>query len=85
MHGILVDAGISGTAIRKSLKNLGISMQAIMGVLVTHNHTDHTRGLYQLMAKNNLTACTTPAIRAGIISPKSKISLNFFREKGSQE
>jgi len=82
MHGILVDAGISGTAIRKSLKNLGISMQAIMGVLVTHNHTDHTRGLHQLITKNNLPVFTSPAIRASIFSPKSKISINSFHEIG---
>ena len=84
-HGILIDAGISGTAIRKSLKNLGISMQAIMGVLVTHNHTDHVRGLYQLTRKNNLPAFTSPNIWKSILSPKNKISSDCIREIGLQQ
>jgi glyoxylase-like metal-dependent hydrolase (beta-lactamase superfamily II) len=39
-YGILIDAGISATSIRKFLKNMNISMQTIMGVMVTHNHID---------------------------------------------
>ena len=44
-HGILIDAGISATSIRKFLKSMNISMQTIMGVLITHNHSDHIKGL----------------------------------------
>jgi len=84
-HGILIDAGISGTAIRKALKNLGISMQTIMGVLVTHNHSDHTRGLFQLMRKNNLPAFTSAKIRESILSPKCKIPSDSIREIGLQQ
>ena len=84
-HGILIDAGISGTAIRKSLKKLGISMQTIMGVLVTHNHTDHVRGLYQLTNKSYLPAFTTPKIWKSILSPEINISSDCIREIGLQE
>lgn len=84
-HGILIDAGISGTAIRKSLKNLGISMQSIMAVLITHNHTDHIRGLYQLSRKNNLPAFTTSKIWKSILSPKNKIPGDSIREIGLQQ
>ena len=84
-HGILIDAGISGTAIRKSLKKLDISIQSIMGILVTHNHTDHVRGLYQLTSKNNLPAFTTPDIWKSILSPKNKISNDCIREIGLQQ
>ncbi len=81
-HGILIDAGISGTAIRKALKNLGISMQTIMGVMVTHNHTDHIRGLHQLIRKNNLPLFTTPKIRESIQFPKNKIPGDCICEIG---
>jgi len=84
-HGILIDAGISGTAIRKTLKKLGISMQTIMGVLVTHNHTDHVKGLHQLTRKNNLPVFTTPKIWESILSPKNNISSDCIREIGLQQ
>ena len=79
-HGILIDAGISGTAIRKSLKKMGISIQSIMGILVTHNHTDHTRGLEQLTRRNKLPVFTTAKIFKSINQPKNQISGDCFRE-----
>lgn len=79
-HGILIDAGISATSIRKFLKNMNIPMQSIMGVLITHNHIDHIRGLELLIRKNNLPAYTTDKIWKGILSPKNKISGDCIRE-----
>ena len=79
-HGILIDAGISGTSIRKNLKNLGISMQSILGVLITHNHTDHVRGLYQLVKKSQLPVFTTSRIWKSILSPDFSITSASFRE-----
>lgn len=79
-HGILIDAGISGTAIRKALKNMGISMQSIMGVLVTHNHSDHIRGLYQLIRKNKLPAFTSQKVWQSILTSKNNISTDCIRE-----
>jgi phosphoribosyl 1,2-cyclic phosphodiesterase len=79
-HGILIDAGISASLIRKFLKNIGISMHTIMGVLVTHNHTDHIRGLEVLTKKNNLPAFTTARIWESILSPINKISKDCIRE-----
>lgn len=84
-HGILIDAGISGTAIRKMLHKMGISIQSIMGVLVTHNHTDHVRGLYQLAMKNNLPVFTTPKIRKSLLTPDAKISSSSIHEIGLQQ
>jgi len=73
-HGILIDAGISATSIRKFLKNMDISMQTIMGVLITHNHIDHIRGLELLIRKNSLPAFTTQKIWESILTPRKKIS-----------
>ncbi|HEX2922272.1 MAG TPA: MBL fold metallo-hydrolase [Bacteroidales bacterium] len=61
-HGILVDAGISATSIRKHLKSIDVSLQSIMGVLVTHNHSDHIRGLEVLIRKNHIPVFTTKNI-----------------------
>jgi phosphoribosyl 1,2-cyclic phosphodiesterase len=79
-HGILIDAGISATSIRKFLKNMDVSMQTIMGVLVTHNHIDHIRGLELLIRKNTLPAFTTRKIWESILYPKNKISPDCIRE-----
>ena len=79
-HGILIDAGISATSIRKFLKDMDISMQTIMGVLVTHNHSDHIRGLEVLTRKNHLPAFTTFKIWESINNPHNRISRDCIRE-----
>lgn len=79
-HGILIDAGISATSIRKFLKTMGISMQTIMGVLVTHNHSDHIKGLEVLTRKNSLPAFTTSTVWHSILSPSLQIRRDCIRE-----
>jgi phosphoribosyl 1,2-cyclic phosphodiesterase len=84
-NGILIDAGIPAGSIRKFLKNMDISMQTIMGVLVTHNHTDHIRGLELLTRKNKLPVYTTPNIWQSIIPRLKSISGTTIREIGLQQ
>lgn len=85
-HGILIDAGISAGAIRKFLKGLGISMNTIMGVLVTHNHSDHVRGLEVLTRKNNIPVFTTETIWKSILAhPDSTISPDCIRKVYAQK
>lgn len=80
LHGILVDAGISATSIRRFLKDMNISMQSIMGVLITHNHIDHIKGLDVLLRKNTLPAFTTQKIWKSILNPYIKITSDCIRE-----
>jgi phosphoribosyl 1,2-cyclic phosphodiesterase len=79
-HGILIDAGISTSSIRRFLKEMDISMQTIMGVLITHNHVDHIRGLQGLTRKSTLPAFTTGKIWESILTPYTKISRDCIRE-----
>jgi len=79
-HGILIDAGISATSIRKFLKSMDVSMQTIMGVLITHNHIDHIKGLELLTRKNSLPVFTTRKIWKSILTPQIKISTDCIRE-----
>ena len=79
-HGILIDAGISASTIRKFLKEMDISMQTIMGVLITHNHIDHIRGLQVLARKNSIPAFTTSKIWESILTPYIKISRDCIKE-----
>ncbi|MEX1257343.1 MAG: MBL fold metallo-hydrolase [Gemmatimonadota bacterium] len=42
---ILVDAGLSGRELAIRLERLGIAPEGVDGVVVTHEHGDHTRGI----------------------------------------
>jgi phosphoribosyl 1,2-cyclic phosphodiesterase len=79
-HGILIDAGISATSIRKFLKSINVSMQTIMGVMITHNHSDHIKGLEVLTRKNHLPAFSTLKVWESILSPQVRIPPDCIRE-----
>jgi phosphoribosyl 1,2-cyclic phosphodiesterase len=79
-QGILIDAGISTKSVNKFLKDIDVPMHTIMGVLITHNHTDHIKGLEVLTRKNNLPAFTTRKIWNSILTTKRKISQDCIRE-----
>jgi phosphoribosyl 1,2-cyclic phosphodiesterase len=46
---ILIDAGISMRRIETSLRNQGLTVKDIGGVLITHEHSDHISGLKMLI------------------------------------
>ena len=49
---ILIDAGISTKRIHDSMNRIGADRQSIEGVFITHEHTDHVKGLRVLTKKN---------------------------------
>ena len=51
---VLVDAGISMRRIEASLREAGIAMSDITGVLITHEHSDHISGLKMLLKYHHL-------------------------------
>lgn len=52
--GVLVDCGVSGKEILNGLKNIGICTSTIKAILVTHEHSDHTKGLGIISRKLNI-------------------------------
>ena len=48
---ILIDAGISGRRVFKSLEDAEVSIDKISAVLITHEHTDHIKSLRTLTRK----------------------------------
>lgn len=48
---LLVDIGLSKIKIEKGLSNYGISPSEIDGILITHDHSDHIRGLGVFLRK----------------------------------
>ena len=51
---VLLDAGISARRITAGLKALHMDIKNISAISLTHEHTDHTRGLKTLLKKNDI-------------------------------
>ena len=53
-HSFLVDAGLSGKALEGLFKDIGRDMSKLSGILVTHEHSDHIKGLGVVARKHKL-------------------------------
>ena len=51
---ILVDAGLSGARVVQALEGIGVPPGSLSGILVTHEHVDHIRGIGVLSRKFDL-------------------------------
>ncbi len=49
--GILIDAGVSARALSTAFCELGRDLASVEGIFITHEHTDHTKGLRMLAKK----------------------------------
>jgi phosphoribosyl 1,2-cyclic phosphodiesterase len=57
---VLIDAGISCRETERRMNRLGLSIQKIRAIFITHEHTDHTRGVAVLSRKYSLPVYITP-------------------------
>lgn len=57
--GVLVDAGVSAKQINLKLDCIGVSPADIGAIFVTHEHSDHVRGLRVFASKNNIPVYAT--------------------------
>lgn len=64
---ILIDAGISGRAIKTKLDEIGASLDEIDAVLVTHDHGDHIQGLRVLAYKLGIPVLANNETAKGIV------------------
>ena len=53
-RGLLIDCGVSRAGIIRALGEIGFSLSAIDGLLLTHEHSDHIKGLPQLVQKDHI-------------------------------
>ena len=63
---LLVDAGISGTRIEKGLNEINMTTKDIDGLLITHEHSDHIKGLGVLARRYGIPIYATGGTFAGI-------------------
>lgn len=60
-EAILVDAGISCREIEKRIKRLGLSINKVKAVFISHEHADHISGLRVLAGKHRIPVYITAA------------------------
>jgi phosphoribosyl 1,2-cyclic phosphodiesterase len=75
---ILIDAGIGPRTTAERLGEIGVDLGQIDAILVTHEHTDHIRGLIPLATKLNIPVFANSETAKGIYAalgecPKFKI------------
>ena len=64
-EAILVDAGISCRQVEKRMAKQGLSMEGVKAIFVSHEHTDHVKGLSVLANKYQLPVYLTNGTRRG--------------------
>ncbi len=81
-HGgtcILVDAGLSARQLVRRLEMVGVDPDALSGIVLTHEHSDHTGGLDVFLRKRDIPVyCeirTREVLRQGL---RSEICWNLF-------
>ena len=60
---VLIDAGVSARSIRQSLARAGLLPSDLAGIFITHEHSDHIRGLNVL-----LKSCPVPVYAPGTVA-----------------
>lgn len=77
-EAVLIDAGISCTEIEKRMKRLGLSIHKVKAVFITHEHTDHIRGLKLLTKKYQFPVyITRPTLTYGRLRLEKHLITSF--------
>ncbi|MCH7224808.1 MBL fold metallo-hydrolase [Haloferula sp. A504] len=75
---VLVDAGLSARQILRRLEMMGISPASLDGILLTHEHGDHVRGLRVLMKSLAVPIYATPMTREVVREQVGAASWKIF-------
>lgn len=60
-EAVLVDVGISCKEVEKRMARIGLSMKDVKAIFISHEHSDHIRGVEVLSKKYQLPVYITPA------------------------
>lgn len=80
---ILIDAGLSASAICKGLASLNLSPKDIDAIFITHTHSDHIRGLAVLLKKHKINVYVTKKLHSQITGILSYENYIIYNEKTS--
>ena len=73
---LLVDAGLSARELMRRLAHIGASPDRISGILVTHDHSDHLRGVRVLAKRLGLTVYgTADTLQAAELPDSTRVKI----------
>ena len=76
---ILVDAGVSCKKIEEALTSIDKNINEIDGILITHEHIDHTKGIQVLSSKYNIPVYATKKTWSVLNNTKiNNVNIKFF-------
>ena len=64
--GLLVDAGVATRTLRKHLRDVGVALEDIHAVFITHDHADHIKGVVNLGERMHIPVYATALTHKGI-------------------
>lgn len=82
-QNFLVDMGISCRALITNLKEVGINVEDLDGILITHEHIDHVRGLATFTKKYSVPVYSSEQTWRAILSKDGKIERRSCRIIGN--
>lgn len=81
-EAILIDAGISCKETEKRMRLLGLSMDTVKAIFISHEHTDHIKGLPVLASKYSLPVyITKPTLLGGGLFVQTNLINSFSAYK----
>lgn len=83
---ILIDVGVSYKAINEGLASINKNISDISAILITHEHSDHIKGLSQICKKNNIPifSCGKTASYLQNMLKENNISNDIYEVKYGQ-
>ena len=76
---ILIDAGGCLKSIREKLNEVGDRLENIKGIFITHEHSDHTKALFNITKKYNCRIFTTVDTARAMCTPTASLSVEDCR------
>lgn len=85
--GVLIDAGISGKKVVAGLQSIDRRPEEIDAIFITHEHSDHIRGLGVLARKYGIPVYSTAGTRRAMLGQKTlgKVDGSLFFELKADE
>jgi phosphoribosyl 1,2-cyclic phosphodiesterase len=78
---LLIDAGLSATEIIKRLSLIGVAASSINGILISHDHSDHTRGVGTLARKLKIPVLVSYRTREAVEKLLHKCEVTEFESE----
>lgn len=81
-EAVLIDAGLSCRETERRMRRLGLSLERVRAIFISHEHDDHIRGLYVLSQRYQLPVyITDPTLRHCRFPPDPHLVHPFHEEE----